>query len=142
MAADLAGHRRLSRERANEPASRLVDHRRGFGRRLLLSRRYRRLAAFPGYADPPARADQGGQSWPGACRPWLAAARQQSAGRSQAGLRVAARAARRRDRVAVDCARRPSFGTAGMNMAPLVDGSLVVLILAVAIWTIAVRDSF
>jgi multisubunit Na+/H+ antiporter MnhB subunit len=29
-----------------------------------------------------------------------------------------------------------------MNMAPLVDGSLVVLILAVAIWTIAVRDSF
>jgi multisubunit Na+/H+ antiporter MnhB subunit len=29
-----------------------------------------------------------------------------------------------------------------MNMALLVDGSLVVLILAVAIWTIAVRDSF
>ena len=29
-----------------------------------------------------------------------------------------------------------------MNMPLLVDGSLVVLILAVAIWTIAVRDSF
>jgi len=29
-----------------------------------------------------------------------------------------------------------------MNMALLIDGSLVVLILAVAIWTIAVRDSF
>ena len=29
-----------------------------------------------------------------------------------------------------------------MSLAPLVDGSLVVLILAVAIWTIAVRDSF
>ncbi len=29
-----------------------------------------------------------------------------------------------------------------MNLAPLVDGSLVALILAVAIWTIAVRDSF
>src|SRR5215831_11071322 len=156
------------RRRADEPGIRHRDDHRRLGWRVLFSRRHRRPAPLPRYAHPIARAHQGGQSRPRPRRARAVAAGGKSERRPQAGLRVVAGAAGKRDRLPTDCrardrserparplyecarrtlarsrlvgARRSQQRT--MTFALALHIVLAVVVLGLAVWTIVARDTF
>src|SRR5262247_4182084 len=154
----------LNRGRPSECRARHRDDHRGFGGRILLPRRHRRPAALPRCTDAIARAHQGRQSRPGSRRARTVAARRQPARRSQADLHLAARTAGGGDRLPAHCARRPGersrragyspatgfagahrasrWTAAAMTTASALEMVLAAVVLGLAVWTIAARDTF
>src|SRR5262249_16584456 len=104
--------------------------------------RHRRPAPLPRHPDPAARAHQGRQPRPrpGGARP--AAASDRPSRRAQAGLRLAARPAGQRRGVAADRPCRATPGPARMTTCQCFDIVLAVLVLPLAVWTIAARETF
>src|SRR5262249_48471148 len=104
--------------------------------------RHRRPAPLPRHPDPAARAHQGRQPRPrpGGARP--AAASDRPSRRAQAGLRLAARPAGQRRGVAADRPCRASRGPVRMTTWQWFDIVLAVLVLPLAVWTIAARETF
>src|SRR5262249_19289086 len=130
--------------------------RRNLSGRVLLSRRHRWSASLPRYADATARAHQSGQRRPGAGGAGAPAAGRKPAWRPKADLRLAARAAGRGDGLPAHCTRRagerserparPLYGapqrTAHMTMASALEMVLAAVVLGMAIWTTAARETF
>src|SRR5262245_39360769 len=127
-------HRRRT---TDERRARSADHRRGLRRGVLLPRRHGRVAAVPGYPEPPARADQGGQR-----RARSPATRPRCARGPQARLRVAAGHALRRDGLTADRARRAPRGRAAVTRVLALEITLALVVLGIAVWTIAARETF
>src|SRR5215831_4479100 len=132
----------INRRRSNELRTRCRNDRRGLGGRVLFSRGHCGAAPLPGYADTFARTHQSGQPRPGPRGPGLAAAGRKPAHRIQARLHLAPRAAGRGHSFAAHCARRPPSRTASMNIATALETTLAAVVLGLAIWTIAARETF
>src|SRR5262245_37347191 len=132
-------HRRRT---TDERRARSADHRRGLRRGVLLPRRHGRVAAVPGYPEPPARADQGGQRRARPRGPRSLAARPRRARGPQARLRVAAGHALRGDGLTADRARRAPRGRAAVTRVLALEITLALVVLGSAVWTIAARETF
>src|SRR5262249_19516644 len=130
------------RRAVHERRARPLHHRGRVRRRVLLSRGHGRPAALPRHPDPAARAHQGGQPRPrpGGARPLAAGGR--SGWRAQAGVRLAARPAGQRRGVPADRARRAKRGPGNMTTWDGFDIVLAILVLPLAVWTIAARETF
>src|SRR5262249_60587314 len=134
--------RRARRKRGvrSEPRARRAHRRRRLRRGLLLHRRHGRAASLPRRAHAPPRAHQGRQP----------RARPRGAGappargpprRARAALRLAARPAGERHRLPARRARRAARGAPRVTMPPVPDLLLALLVLGVAWWPIAARES-
>src|SRR5262249_22586348 len=154
----------LNPGRPSECRARHRDDHRGFGGRILLSRRHRRPAALPRCTDAIARAHQSRQSPPGARPARTVAARRQPARRAPADLHLAAGPAGGGARPPAHCARRPGersgrpgsapapgfagaprasrWPAAAMTTASALEMVLAAVVLGLAVWTIAARDTF
>ena len=107
-------------------------------------------APLPRCAHAPACAHQGGQPRPGSRGARVAAVGRKPARRPQAGLRLAARAAGRGDGLPAHSARRADERSerpaprraATMTIASALEMVLAAVVLGLAIWTIAARETF
>ena len=100
------------------------------------------LAAFPEFADPPSRPDQGRQFGAWTHRAGSAAPHRWIARCLEAYRGVAARAAIQRHGCAAHCARGAAQRAAAMTAALPFEIALAALLLAVAAWIVATRTAF
>src|SRR5262249_55143254 len=131
-----------ARVRGSEPCPRHRDDHRHLRRCVLLPRRHGRSAPLPGHAHPPPRPHESRQpgTRPGGAR---SAASHAGAGqRAQAGLRVAARHARQRHDLPAHCTRRAAGRAVRLTMLHALDVLVVLLVLPLAVRTIAARGPF
>src|SRR5271157_665364 len=126
----------------DEPRPRSLQHARDRRGRVLLPRRDGRAPALPGFALPPARSDQGRQPRPWARRARASATRRNAARRAQARRALGDRAAFERDSRAIDRRRAPSAGRDRMTLFEALDLCLAAIVLGLAAWTIAARETF
>ena len=100
------------------------------------------LLAFPRRAVASARADQGRQPRPRIGDAWRFAARRRSFGGAEACIRLAACAVCQRDGVAAHCSRRAAGRFSAVTVASALAVVLSLVLLAIAAWTIAARQTF
>src|SRR5262245_47533286 len=127
---------------ASERCPRRHDDHRHLCRCVLLPRRHGRSAPPPSHAPPPPRPPQGRQpgTRPGGAR--TAASHARASQRAQAGLRVAARHARQRHHVPAHRTRGAAGGAVRLTMLHALDVCVVLLVLPLAVRTIAARETF
>src|SRR3984957_5325370 len=127
---------------ANESYRRPFQHCRDRRRGLLLPCRYGRVVALPRCVEPPARADQGGQSRSRPRRAWPLAPFRKPARRAQARRHLGAGAIGGSHRGAARRTRGAAQGNCRMMVLQALDIGLALLVFAVAAWTIFAPGAF
>src|SRR3984957_5557029 len=127
---------------ANESYRRPFQHCRDRRRGLLLPCRYGRVVALPRCVEPPARADQGGQSRSRPRRAWPLAPFRKPARRAQARRHLGAGAIGGSHRRAARRTRGAAQRNGRMSVLQALDICLALLVFAVAAWTIFAPGAF
>src|SRR5262245_4844428 len=108
----------------------------------LLPRGHRRPPSFPRHAHPPPAAHKSIQPRPRPGGTRSVAARGGTGRRPQAGRCLVDRPSEQRHRVPAHRPGRAARGAASMILGPPLDVALAVLVLPLAVWTIAARETF